>query len=143
ERDGREHQPRERSAALGVEDDARDEEQPIAVGAVVARQRREVQQEQHGQEQEQEGRFSEQHGSMSRVGMWRFEFAIRVRDRISDRVWDATRLGGYCVIAKIRMCCRGSDSSTFDNVNPSASTSIFASRTLILCSGRMGIAGSS
>ena len=37
ERDRAEHQPGERAAALGVEDDARDQQQPVAVGAVLAR----------------------------------------------------------------------------------------------------------
>src|SRR5438094_191508 len=41
------------------------------------------------------------------------------------------------------MCWRGSDSSTFASVKPSASTSSFAPATVLLCSKRIGIDGSS
>src|SRR5262249_2711827 len=49
----------------------------------------------------------------------------------------------YSRTLKIRMCWRGSDSSTFASANPSASTSIFASATDILCSNLIGTVGSS
>ena len=69
ERDRRQHQQREPAAALRVEDDARDEQQPVAVPAVDRRRVRErrrtsgseIQRQQDRQEQKQERRFGEQH----------------------------------------------------------------------------------
>src|SRR5262249_36174132 len=105
ERDRRQHQPGERAAALRIEDDAEDEEQPVAVGAVLARTLDEVEREEEREEEEKKCRLGEQH---------------------------------YGRTVKTKICCRGSDSSTCDSVNPSASTSIFASASDILCSNLIG-----
>jgi hypothetical protein len=61
ERDRREHQPGEGAAALGVEDDARDEQQPVAIRPVRAGAWGKVQRQQDRQEQEEERRFGKEH----------------------------------------------------------------------------------
>jgi hypothetical protein len=52
ERDRAEHQPGERAAALRVEDDARRQQQPVAVGGMLTRAADEIEAEQDRQEQE-------------------------------------------------------------------------------------------
>ena len=64
ERDRSQHQPRERAAALGVEDDARDQQEPVAVGAVLPGAFDEIECEQDGQEEKEKGGLREQHGSI-------------------------------------------------------------------------------
>ena len=62
ERDRPEHQPREGAAALRVEDDARDEQQPVRVGAVHAAAThawQEIQPEQNRQEEKEKGGLCE------------------------------------------------------------------------------------
>ena len=66
EDDRSENQPRERPAALGVEDDAEDQQEPVAIRRMHASKRAEVERQQNRKEQEKERRLGEQHITVGR-----------------------------------------------------------------------------